>query len=272
GIITSQTLTNYYDMYRDTEITFTKEIIRTLHLDPRQVYIKCNGGQWPCIINSTSLSSAKIILGTKEGGAYTALKQTKDTGTVNLRYCFLQQDSQPMMFFVTAKVANIEPYMNSKDLAVITLAFTQRPPDDLIENIGKLLEANINAVKRREERIILTEDTKRKLGIAHLETIIQVQGIPRNCILRDLSFSGSKVILKGLAAFIKDKDCIVRFEFEDPREIINVPGKIVATENIGERKDIVAASVKYTENAIPMPYKMHINNYLTTLRKTMFDK
>lgn len=271
GIITNQQLTKYYDLYRDTEVTFSKEIIRTLHLDPRQIYIKCPTGQWPCIINSTSLSNAKIILGTKEGGAYTALKEIKDKGTVNLRYCFIQNDAQPVMFFVTAKVSNIEPYINSKDLAVITLTFTQRPPDDLIENIGKLLEANINAVKRREERIVLTEDTKRKLGITHLETIIQVQGIPRNGILRDVSFSGSKVILKGLAAYIKDKDCAVRIEFDEPREVINIPGKIVATEIVGERKDIVAACVKYDENSIPITYKMHINNYLTTLRKTMFD-
>ena len=271
GIITSQQLTKYYDLYRDTEVTFTKEIINTLHLDPRRVYIKCTDGKWPCIINSTSLSSAKIILGTKEGGAYTALKNSKDKNTCNLCYCFVPPDSQPVMFFVSARVTNIEQYMNSTELAIITLSFTQRPPDDLIENVGKLLEANINALKRREERIVLTDDTKRKLGISHIETIVQIQGIPRNCILRDMSFSGSKIVLKGLAAFIKEKDVVLRFEFDDPHEVINVPGKIVATENVGERKDIVAASIKYTENAVPMAYKMHINTYLTTLRKTMFN-
>ena len=66
GVTTSQQLTRYYELYRDTEITFTKEVIRTLHLDPRQIYIKCSGSQWPCIINSTSLMAARVIIGTNK--------------------------------------------------------------------------------------------------------------------------------------------------------------------------------------------------------------
>ncbi|MCR5698059.1 MAG: PilZ domain-containing protein [Treponemataceae bacterium] len=272
GVITAQQITKYYDMYRDTDVTFTKEIIRTLHLDPRQIYIKCSEGQWPCIINSTSLITAKIIVGTKEGGAYTALKSSQEKSMiVNLRYCFLQVDAQPIMFFVSARVTNIEPYMNSQDLAIITLQFTQRPPDDLIESLGSLLEANVNALKRKEERIVLSEDTRRKLNLVQMETIVQVQAVPRNCILRDLSFSGAQVILKGLAAFIKDKEAVLRLDFDGPRETINIPGVVVKAENVGERKDIVAASIKFNEDAIPMSYKMHVNNYLTTIRKTMFN-
>lgn len=41
GIATSQQIQKYYDQYRDTEITFTKDIIRAIGLDPRQIYIKC---------------------------------------------------------------------------------------------------------------------------------------------------------------------------------------------------------------------------------------
>ena len=104
-----------------------------------------------------------------------------------------------------------------------------------------------------------------------METIVQVQAIPRNCILRDLSFSGAQVILKGLAAFIKDKEAVLRLDFDGPRETINIPGVVVKAENVGERKDIVAASIKFNEDAIPMSYKMHINNYLTSIRKTMFN-
>ncbi|MGP1587887.1 MAG: PilZN3 domain-containing protein [Treponemataceae bacterium] len=271
GVTTSKQLTDYYEMYRETEVTFTKEIIRSIHLDPRQVYIRCLGSQWPCIINSSSMINAKIILGTKSGGAYSAIQEIKDKSTVSVRYCFVQPGMQPISFFISARVTDIQSYMNSNELAIITLTFTQRPPDDLIEMLGTLLEANVNAVRRKEERIILGEETRQKVGLLRLETIVQVQGVPRNCILRDISFSGSQVVLKGLAAFIKDKDCIVRFDFEDPREILNVPGKIVRTENVGDRKDIVSASIKYHENAVPMSYKMHINNYLTNLRKTMFN-
>ena len=96
GIVTSQQITKYYDQYRDTEITFTKDIIRAIGLDPRQIYVKCNNGQWPCIINSTSFQHAKIIVGTK-GGAFQSLSN-KDTTGINIRFCSFETENQLMSF------------------------------------------------------------------------------------------------------------------------------------------------------------------------------
>ena len=204
GIATSQQLTKYYDQYRDTEITFTKDIIRALGLDPRQVYVKCNGGQWPCIINSTSFQHAKIIVGTK-GGAFQTLA-AKDNPTANIRFCFNEQEGDGIItFLVASRVAEIRPYMNSKDLVIVTLQFSARPPDDLIEICGKLLEANANAIRRREERIHINEDSKRKLNLAKEECTVVVQSVPRHCVVRDLSFSGARVVLIGLSQFLQEK-------------------------------------------------------------------
>lgn len=269
GIATSQQIQKYYDQYRDTEITFTKDIIRAIGLDPRQIYIKCNQGQWPCIINSTSFQQAKIIVGAK-GGAYQALANKETTG-INLRFCFFETDNQLMSFFVAGHITNIVPYMNSNELAVITLTFTQRPPDDLIEVVGRLLEANSNAIRRREERIIINEDSKRKLGLLKEEAIIMIQNVPRHCILRDLSFSGAKIILLGLSQFLTNKPATLRLEFDEPHEVIQLNGVIVGAELIEGRKDIVAASMCFSEKMVPLSYKLHVNNFLTAVRKTQLS-
>ena len=269
GIATSQQLTKYYDQYRDTEITFTKDIIRALGLDPRQVYVKCNGAQWPCIINSTSFQLAKIIVGTK-GGAFQALA-SKDNPTVSIRFCFNEQEGDIVTFLVNARVAKIQPYMNSKELVIVTLQFTQRPPDDLIEIVGKLLEANANAVRRREERVVINEDSKRRLGLAKEECVVIVQSVPRHCVLRDLSFSGAKVILIGLSQFLSNKDAILRLEFNEPNEVISIRGTIVSADLIQGRKDICAASIKFDEQFVPLSYKMHLNDFLTAVRKTQLS-
>ena len=58
-ISVNQLVKKYYDLYRENEITFSKETIRTLRMNPRQIYVKCDGGQWPCIINSASFQMAK---------------------------------------------------------------------------------------------------------------------------------------------------------------------------------------------------------------------
>lgn len=172
-----------------------------------------------------------------------------------------------MSFFVAGRVTNITPYMNSNDLAVITLTFTQRPPDDLIEVVGRLLEANANAIRRKEERIILTDDSKRKLGLVKEETVINVMNVPRHCIVRDLSFSGAKIILLGLSQFLTNKPACLRLDFTEPDETILIKGIIVSAELIEGRKDIVAISMKFDEAQVPLSYKLHINNFLTSLRK-----
>ena len=269
GIVTSQQIQNYYDLFRDTEVTYTKDVLKTLAVDPRQIYIKCNGAQWPCIINSTSFQIARIIIGTK-GGAFAALAK-KDPPPVSLRFFFLQQHDQPISFFVTGRITQISQYMNSADLAIVTITFTQRPPDDLIDKIGSLLEANSNAIRRKEERIVITDDSKRRLGISKDETIIYIQNVPRRCILRDISFSGAKVILLGIEKFIKGKDSILRIHFDDPDEIILLEGHIVKTSPVENRAEIIYACLQFDELKVPTSYKIRINTYLTTIRKTILN-
>lgn len=269
AVLTSQQIGRYYEEYRDTEIAFTKDIMHTLALDPRQIYIKCTGNQWPCIINSTSFAKAKIIIGTK-GSAFQQLAR-RDAPAVNLRYCFYQNDGQMMTFLISGKIGTISSYMNSRDLAVLEVIYTQKPPDDFIEKIGHLIDANANAIKRKEDRIILTPDSCRKLGIPKEESIISIQNVPRHCILRDLSFGGAKVLLLGLPQFLKDKEVLLNLEFDEPHEIINLRGRIVSTSEVEGRKDIVAANIQFSEESVTLSYKIHINNYLTSVRKNELD-
>ncbi|MBP5577768.1 MAG: PilZ domain-containing protein [Treponema sp.] len=269
AVLTNQQIGRYYEEYRDTEIAFTKDIMHTLALDPRQIYIKCTGNQWPCIINSTSFAKAKIIIGTK-GGAFQQLAR-RDAPAVNLRYCFYQNDGQMMTFLISGKIGTISSYMNSRDLAVLEVIYTQKPPDDFIEKIGHLIDANANAIKRKEDRIILTPESCRKLGIPKEESIISIQNVPRHCILRDLSFGGAKVLLLGLPQFLKDKEVLLNLEFDEPHEIINLRGRIVSTSEVEGRKDIVAANIQFSEESVTLSYKIHINNYLTSVRKNELD-
>ncbi len=266
GYATSQQLARYYELYQNIDVTFSKEVIKATGLIPQQVYIKALGGQWPCVINSASLSGAKIICGIKSG-FYEKIQQGNTS--VSLRFSFQDSDkNEPMSFFVTSKITGFNQYAGSPDLIIVCVAFTQRPPDDLIEKLGALLEANINSTKRREERIVMTPDAMRKLGILQKETVIFIQGIPRRCILRDLSFSGAKVIMVGIAPFLINKEIVMRIDIAEPRLALGIKGTIVRTEDVEGRKDLVALAIKYHENEIPMGYKMQINAYLSQIRKS----
>ena len=193
----------------------------------------------------------------------------KEPPPVSLRFYFLQQHDQPISFFVAGRVTEVSQYMNSSELAIITITFSQRPPDDLIDKVGTMLEANSNAIKRKEERVVITDDTKRRLNISKDETIIFIQNVPRRCILRDISFSGAKVILLGIEKFINEKEVVLRIHFDEPDEIITLAGRVVKTSPVENRPEIIYACLQFDETKVPTSYKIRINNYLTTVRKNI---
>jgi Tfp pilus assembly protein PilZ len=264
--MTSQQISRYYDLHRNKDVTITKEVAKVLRLDLREVFVKCIDTQWPCIINSTSLSQAKIIIGTSSG-AYTHL--VKEKGNSNLRFHFTREKGQVISFFVASKVANVAPYGDSSELVMVTLQFTQRPPDDLIAILGEFVETNINFEKKKDERIPLTPDIKRRLGLSKDESVIHIQGVPRHCIMRDVSFGGARVILMGLKKFLLGKEILLRIEFDDADAPCDLNGVIADVEPVQERRDISVATIRFAEKLVPMTYKLKINSYITTVKRVI---
>ena len=129
----------------------------------------------------------------------------------------------------------------------------------------------MNSTRRREERILLNPDAMRRMGLLSKESFIFVQGVPRKCILRDISFSGSKAIIVGLAKFLVGKECLLRIELEEPRESLDLKGTIVRYEDVEGRKDLTAIAIHFDEPAVPMTFKMHINDYLSQVRQAKPD-
>ncbi|MGL4987293.1 MAG: PilZN3 domain-containing protein [Treponemataceae bacterium] len=258
----------YYTSYFDKEIILTKEFVKTLGLVPHQVQIKCDLTQWPCIINSISLSMAKFIIDTK-GGAYGMLT-SDNISHVSLHLSFVRKNYEPLSFFLASKVTAIHPYEGAKDFEMVEIEFTERPNDEFISILGSTIEANQNYINRREERVCITEEVKKIIHIASEQTTAFIQHVPRHCILRDISFSGAKIFLMGIASFLVGKSIIVRFDFNDPEETFNIRGMIVSSEEILQEKGLVSASIKFDSDSVPMTYKMYISKYLHNLKKTIF--
>jgi len=266
SVITRQMIATYYEKYQNSEIMFSQEVTQNLHLVPRQIYIKCGGDQWPCIINSTSFSLARIIIGTRGGAFKTITKNANEN--VSIRFCFAPPDSDIVSFFVNAHVSEVSKFNGKQELAIVTLAFTQRPPDSLIESIGSIHEARKNANRRSEERITLSPEICRKLQLDISKTMLLIEKVPRKSIFRDISFSGAKLIIVGLAKFLMNKEVLLEFAFDEPSEVIPITGKIVNVESLENRKELLAISVHFDVNKIPLAYKIRLSDYFSTLRKT----
>jgi len=98
------------------------------------------------------------------------------------------------------------------------------------------------------------------------ETCVYIQKVPRRCILRDISFSGTKLIMLGIAKFLMDKEGEVQIEFDDPTESFLIKGKFVRTEIVEGKKEMIAMVLNFDESSVPMGYKIRLNDFLATVR------
>ena len=270
GILNSHHISNYYDFFRDKDIVLNKSNLRALRINPRMIYVKCNGGQWPCIINTTSMQMATILIGTGSG-AYVEFNK-KENCPVSLKYCFMDSDNNPIQFFVNSAVQEISSYQQSRELALVKLVFTQRPPDDLIERLGEFLQVNDNFNKRHDEKIILTKDSIRELGLPKEESYIFIENVPRKCIIKELYFSGARILFVGVPKFLINKKAQLKLLFLDTGEKITLESVIKDAAFLPNRQDIVMATFEFNKEEIPMSYKFRINKYLTSYSKLIIEK
>ena len=119
---------------------------------------------------------------------------------------------------------------------------------------------------RAEERIVLTEETNRKLNIDLKKVFLLVDNLPRKCLLRDLSFSGARIILMGNAKFILNKPVVLRLEYDNGRRTFNLPGVCLRSETVEGRKDLAVLGLKFADKGIPIEYRLLINEYMTLTR------
>jgi hypothetical protein len=264
GVLNAQKIASYYELYKEIDVTFTKDMIQTTGLFTEQVHLKCGGDFWPCVFFATSFQNAKIVANIKSG---LLDKLQRANNSVSIRLCFKSSEKgTPLTFFVAGRVTERSPYKNSADVNMMSIQFTQRPPDDLIEIIGRVLDASINSTKRKNERIVISADSQRKMKLVSKEAAAFIQGVPRRCILREMSFSDAKIIMMGVAKFLVDKETALRFDFDDPRESFLVKGKFTSAENVEGKQEMLAMAMDFYEPHIPMGYKIRLNDYFNAVR------
>ncbi len=264
AIVTSQQIKEYYEKYGKIDVTFTKEINDSLRLVRNQIFLKFRGGQRQCIIYSSSLVEAKVVVALTDE----LIKSLQKDNLVALRFCFLKEDrSDIFSFFVQSRVSGMTQYDKERNLYFVQLSFTQRPPDDLIETLGNLLEANINAARRREERIVINQESLRRLGLATKSVPIKIEGIPRTGILRDISFGGLKIIIMGNPKFLMNKKAVILLSLTNGK-FLSLKGEILRYEPVEGRKDLAALAIKYDSESMTFEYKMLINDYLKYMGRT----
>ncbi|MDR0550633.1 MAG: PilZ domain-containing protein [Spirochaetaceae bacterium] len=256
-----QKINDYYDQFRPVDVTFTKEVIQTTGLVPKEVQLKCASDFYPCVIYSTSFESAKVVANNKSG----LMQKLKATNSaLSIRFFFkLPTNEEQVVFLVPARMISLSSYGNSEDMSFFTLEFTSRPPDDLIEIMGRILEANMNFSKRKDERVPVTQETMRKMGIIKDVTIV-IDGAARRCILREVFFAGARIITMGKVLENGEKQVYLRLEFNDPSEECTLQGRLIKVDTASS-DGMYVLTIVYID-PVPMCYKVRLNDYISSVK------
>jgi hypothetical protein len=261
AIVTSQLLAHYYNAYQDVDVTFTRDVLDSIRMVRKQVFFKCMGHQWPCVVYSSPMVSSRIILNLDQG-LKDALK--KSQGAASIRFAFAQPGKpDPITFFVPGRIANIAPYSEERPQTnFVALKFSQKPNDTLIEILGSLLDAHAASRNRRDHRILVTPEVARELSLDLKQVGTMIDNVPRRAILRDISFGGAKLILMGLGKMLVNKPILLHMVLDDPPEQLAIPGSVLRYEPVEGRPDLAALAVRFKPEAVPMSYKLRLTEYM----------
>lgn len=268
--LTQHKIDKFYKNYKEKDITFNKNIISVTKLIPSEIYLKCGSQNYPCILNSSSMMGARIILQADSAFFEQLNSQNKK---VSLRYAFKRSEKSgvPLTFFIKSKVEAFNPFSSTKpNLYFLTLIYSQKPPDDLIEILGRILDVHANAKRRKDERIVITKELQNELHMKSNQGAIVVGDQKKSCIIRDLSFFGAKIIVAGN----KDSQCevpkpmkmVIQFN-EDPPGNCLLTGDVVRCDVLKDRNDFMMLGIKFDEKQVPLAYTQILNEYLSTRKR-----
>lgn len=276
AILPAVKIQEYYEKYQTKEIFFNKSIRQETGLETSKIMLKMCGTMFPCVLYSCSMSYAKIVMNLDEE-AFNMIQNAKNALTLHFSFLTEQQKCD-IHFFVgcTTKALKSFKMNNGRDTSyIITLAFYQKPPDDLIEKLGKVLESIENFEKRKELRIKLDKKIANGMGFISQKALIEIDSINRPCIITDISASGCGAILMLLKPdLIVNKTIRVTFHLQDPKmPNLELVGVVKRYEQVESKKLLYQIGILYDLEAIPYKYKNMINSYIDELEyKSRFNR
>lgn len=263
GNLTRAKIIELYDQFKSESLTFTKEAITATGLLTNMVSLKCATEFFPCVIYSSSFEMAKVVANNKSG---VLEKYQKANNTMHIRFHFsLRETGEQVVFLVPVRLSSTAPYSGSQDMSILNLQFTQRPPDDLIEILGRVEEALFLAQSQSEKLFPMQPDTFRKMRFLNKEIAVSVGGTNFGSVLRELGFGQARFIFKDAPKTVLEKPASINFNFDEPRESYTIEGTVSRYEVVAEHKALSTVTISFNP-PVSLVYKLRMSDYVSTLR------
>jgi hypothetical protein len=259
--LTAQHLARLYEEFSATEVTFNAQVIIESGLVTSDVRLTIGSRHLPSVLYACSMKAARVIV--EVGSDANDLLHGNPSATLHLAFK-PRGEKAAVSFIVGCRVESLSEYSVQKQhVRFAALDFTQKPPDVLVGILGSMLEIKSNALRRRDQRVVLTPENMKKIGLDSRESCLAVNGSSLRCLVRDLSFGGAKVLLSMLGLPEGSQRVLLKLQKCEINDDTVLDGSIVRVEDVEGHTDLVALSIKYATDP-PISYKQKINSIFSS--------
>ncbi|MBN1697856.1 MAG: PilZ domain-containing protein [Spirochaetales bacterium] len=253
----------FYNKYHDLDVSFAGKVIKAIRMIPQKTYLRFSGESIPCILYSSSFSGARIIIPLNKK---TCEKISLGNKTATLNLSFLDtQGKDPISIFINAKITGFTPYKSDRpDINFVTLRYSNKPPDELIFRLGEVCESLNDMSRRKERRLIIDDEKAVSMNLRTDKISLFCDGKRNNCIIRDISYSGAKVITRGNPETYLDKRVMLILNVKGVNGIGEMLCSVVHCEGIHtyDAENFIALGLRFDMEGIPESYKTWLKTYL----------
>jgi hypothetical protein len=256
----------FYKKYFDHDVTFTNDVLKAINLIVHKNFIRFCGDSIPCVIYSSSLSGARVIVPLNRNNCE---KISLGNKIASLNISFRQEKGpDPISIYINAKIMGFTPYKSEKpDINFVTLHYLNKPPDEFIFRLGEVLEARNDTSRRKEQRLIVDDEKAVKMNLQTDKISLFCQGKRNNCIIRDISYSGAKVITRGSKEMYLNKRVMLILNIKGLDGIGEMLCTVVHVEEIETSiaENFIVLGLKFDSEGIPESYKNWLKKYIEQL-------
>lgn len=255
----------YYEKYKDEIITFNYKLIDSIGLKPDKISLKCGTSSFPCILYSSSMNEARI-LAKLPNSFFNLLDEFRNR--VSLRFTFHSGYQKDISFFVVSKMRSYSKYeCNESDCYFLSIDFSDKPPRDLILILGGHIDTQVAIQKRMEERIVITSDNDKSLGIKIMENFLFIAGHGKKCILAEISIKSAKILICGSDnEFEAGTHAMLLMKAKGLESMGEMVGEISRSELINEDEGLYSVIIIFNDDMVPPMYKKWISECIEILK------
>jgi len=252
AVLGPSVLQNLYEEFLNTELTFSKDVVAAIGSLPTESSLKWQGTLFPCLIHAATFRAAKVLVRVSEDDGK-RLELGSKAATLTLTYLHAKTAKKELyQFNGNVQILQQYPAGGGSLSLLVSIVYNHRPPEGFLQIHAAFLNLKKEANQRREDRIPLNGDAKELLGLTNLNTTVSVDAIDRKCLIRELSYSGARAILTGIAPFLVDRKIALEVPFADGK--ITIPGTIVRAEPLEGHKGLAMIALGYEEDQVPVEY------------------